>query len=187
MEASAASRRGIDSGRIVVAIGAVILLVALFLDWYGAGRGFESDAISAWTAFEITDLLLALLALVAIASVIEPFVARTSRLPEAVGAAAGPAALVLVIVSIINKPPIVQALDVELEVGAWLALAGAAIMCAGALLALNRVSLVVTPREHHTRATSNRPSAPVGDRTPPPAGDARGEETRAAETETRRI
>ena len=52
-----------------------------------------------------------------------------------------------------NVPPAAQGFDSKLEVGAWLALAGAAIMCAGALLALNRISLVVTPRE---RATDTR-------------------------------
>ena len=52
-----------------------------------------------------------------------------------------------------NVPPAAQGFDSSLEVGAWLALAGAAIMCAGALLALNRISLVVTPRERARRDT----------------------------------
>ena len=78
----------------------------------------------------------------------------SSRIPAGFTAAAGPAALLLVVVSIINEPPAAQGFDSQLEVGAWLALAGAAIMCAGALLAGNRISLVVTPRERGTEAPS---------------------------------
>ena len=168
---------GIEGGRIVIAIGAVLLFVALFLDWYGAERGFGGDAITAWTAFELVDVLLALFAVAAIAAALEPMASRTSHVPDAVGAAAGPAALLLVIVSIINFPPLVQGFEAELEVGAWLALAGAAIMCAGALLALNRVSLVVTPRDSASAPrTPARQTAPPVDRT---------EDLRAHETETR--
>ena len=124
MDQSAPDRGGIDGGRIVVALGALILFVSLFLEWYGLVTGVGDGAISAWTAFEIVDLLLALLAIAAIAAVIEPLTARTPRLPSTTAAVAGPAALLLVFVSLINRPPVVQAIDAELEVGAWLALAG---------------------------------------------------------------
>ncbi len=161
----------------MIAFGAILLLVSLFLDWYGAERGVGGDAITAWTAFETVDLLLALIALAAIAAALEPMVRGTSRIPDTVGAFGGPVALLLVIVSILNFPPAVQSFEAELEVGAWLALAGAAIMCAGALLALNRVSLVVTPRDD-----ARAPHTP-SPQTPPPVD--RGEDVRAAETETR--
>jgi hypothetical protein len=176
VERGTTNREGIDGGRLVVALGAIMLLVSLFLDWYGFGSGLGGDAISAWTAFELVDLLLALVALAAIVSALEPMARRTSRVPAGVAAAAGPAALVLVIVSILSFPPAAQGGDADLEVGAWLALAGAAIMCAGALLALNRVALVVTPRE---RAGA----VPHAGQTPSPVQ--RGEDARAAETETR--
>jgi len=140
-------REGIDGGRIVVAIGAALLFASLFVDWYGFGRGPDGNGFSAWTAFELVDLLLALLALAAIAASVETLARDNSRMPSWVAAAAGPAALLLVAVSLVNVPPAAQGFDSDLEVGAWLALAGAAIMCAGALLALNRISLVVTPRD----------------------------------------
>ena len=138
---------GIDGGRIVVALGAALLFASLFIDWYGSGRG-PDGGFTAWTAFELVDVLLALLALAVIAAVLEPLARGRARIPEAVAAAAPAAALVLVLVSIVNPPPAAQGFESDLEVGAWLALAGAAIMCAGALLALNRISLVVTPRDH---------------------------------------
>jgi hypothetical protein len=150
---------GIDGGRVVVALGAILLLVSLFLDWYGFGRSPDGHGFSAWTAFELVDLILAVLAIAAIAAALEPHARSTSRLPEATGAVAGPVALILVAVSLINLPPAAQGFDSEIEIGAWLGLAGAAIMCAGALLALNRVSLVVTPRERtRTPATPARPA-----------------------------
>jgi len=138
---------GIDGGRIILAIGAALLFASLFVNWYGFGQGPDADGFTAWTAFELVDLLLAVLALSAIAAALEPFVRASSRIPAGVTAAAGPAALLLVVVSIVNVPPAAQGFDAQLEVGAWLALAGAAIMCAGALVAGNRISLVVTPRE----------------------------------------
>jgi peptidoglycan/LPS O-acetylase OafA/YrhL len=149
---------GIDGGRIVVAIGAALLFASLFVNWYGFGQGPDADGFTAWTAFELVDLLLAVLALSAIAAALEPFVRASSRIPAGFTAAAGPAALLLVVVSIINEPPAAQGFDAQLEVGAWLALAGAAIMCAGALLAGNRVSLVVTPRERASNAPAPPPS-----------------------------
>ncbi len=150
---------------MVVALGAVLLLVSLFLDWYGFGSGPDSDGLSAWTAFELVDLILALLALAAIAAAIESLLRSRPRLPERIGAIAGPAALLLVAASLINEPPAAQGFDSDLEIGAWLGLAGAALMCAGALLAFNRISLVVTPRE---RATT----------TPPPPATSSETETR---------
>jgi hypothetical protein len=141
------AREGIDGGRVVVALGAALLFASLFVDWYGFGRGPDADGFTAWTAFELVDILLALLALAAIAAAVEPFARANTRIPPGVASAAGPAALLLVIISIVNVPPAAQGFESDLEVGVWLALAGAAIMCAGGLLALNRVSLVVTPRE----------------------------------------
>jgi hypothetical protein len=146
---------GIDGGRIVVAIGAALLFASLFVDWYGLDR--DLAGFTAWTAFELVDVLLALLALAAIVAAIEPIARASSRIPATVAVAAGPAALLLVIVSIVNVPPAAQGFDSQLEVGAWLALAGAAVMCVGALLALNRVSLVVTPRERTGDTHETRP------------------------------
>ena len=159
---AASTDSGIDGGRVIVAIGAALLFASLFVDWYGFGRGVDlanfdeaqDTGVTAWTAFELVDLLLALLSITAIAAALEPFVRTSSRIPAGFTAAAGPAALLLVVVSIINEPPAAQGFDSQLEVGAWLALAGAAIMCAGALLAGNRISLVVTPRERGTEAPS---------------------------------
>jgi len=160
---------GVDGGRIVVALGAALLFASLFVDWYGFGNGGPHEGgFSAWTAFELVDVLLALLAVAAIAAALEPMVRGRSHLPAGTASAAGPVALLLVVVSIVNVPPAAQGLDSDLEVGAWLALAGAAIMCAGALLAFNRISLVVTPRERKTDVhAAETKTQPLSDRPNP--------------------
>ena len=55
---SNAGPRGLSAGPILLAIGAAALLVSLFLNWF-------KPELTAWTAFEIVDLLLALIALAA--------------------------------------------------------------------------------------------------------------------------
>ena len=134
--------RRLDAGAVVAAAGAALLLVSLFLDWYGEdGEGF-----SAWTIFEVIDLLLAAIALLAIST----FLSRAEiepRLPQAPLLLLGGAALVLTASQLINEPPAVTFADLELQTGAWLALAGAALLLAGAFMSVARVSFSVEHRE----------------------------------------
>ena len=46
--------RRFEVGPLLVALGAAILLVSLFLEWYGT--------LTAWEAFEVVEVLLAVLA-----------------------------------------------------------------------------------------------------------------------------
>jgi hypothetical protein len=138
-----------DGSRLLVAVGAIALLVSLFLDWYGPGDLGLGSAITAWTAFEITDILLAAIALAALAGAVAA-IAPESRLPETPSYAPpilGGAAFVLVAVNLIDVPP--AASGASLETGAWIALAGSALMLIGGILSITRISLVVTlaPRE----------------------------------------
>src|SRR3954467_1964845 len=50
--------RRFEVGPILVALGALVLLVSLFLDWYGS--------LTAWEAFEVVEVLLASLAVAAL-------------------------------------------------------------------------------------------------------------------------
>ena len=136
------TQRRLDAGALVAAAGAVLLLVALFLDWYGD----EGDSVSAWTVFELIDLLLAAVALLAIST----FLSRAGverRLPDVSLVALGLAALVLVVSQLLNHPPAVNGGELDTKTGAWLALAGAAVMLAGALMSIARVSFSVERRE----------------------------------------
>ena len=141
--------RRLDGGRILIAVGAVALLISLFLDWYEAG-GFDDFAASAWSAFEIVDLLLAALAIAAILAALAPAFPATpvAAVPGWALTAAGPVALVLVAIALIDPPPLAQ--GAEIDTGAWIALAAAALMALGSLLAVARISLVIAVRERES-------------------------------------
>lgn len=146
--------RRLDAGAAVAAGGAILLLVALFLDWYGD----ESDSISAWTVFEVLDLVLAGIALLALTT----FLRRSgadARLPDAPLVALGIGALLIVASQLVNHPPAVNGGELDAKVGAWLALAAAAVMLAGAVMSVARVSLSVERRQ------SPPPAAPPRDET----------------------
>ena len=152
------TRRRLDAGAMVAALGAVLLTVSLFLDWYGDG----DDGVNGWTVFETLDLLLAGLALLTIST----FLGRAGierRLPEVSLVLLASAALIVVFSQLVNDPPRVAGFDTQLEIGAWLALAGAAVMLAGALMSVARVSLAfsVEHREPH-RVDEPAPRAEPG-------------------------
>jgi len=145
--------RRIDAGAAVAALGGLLLLVALFLDWYGE----NDEGYSAWTVFELIDLVLAAIALLAVStflrrSAVEP------RMPEAPLLLLGGAALVVTASQLIDPPPAVALSDFDLQTGAWLALAGAAILLAGAFMSVARVSFSVEQRE--PPPTPEPPAAP---------------------------
>jgi hypothetical protein len=155
--------RRLEAGPLLVTLGALLLLVSLFLAW------FDSD-ITAWEAFEVWDLVLSVLALGAIAAgmgLTTQDVELTDRrlLPAGVLAVA-----VIVASQIIDPPPAAAGLDPD--TGAWIALGAALVMCAGALLTFGRVRLAVTveEREPHRRRVAavdaRGPADPTTDNIP---------------------
>jgi hypothetical protein len=153
--------RRFDIGPFVLALGALVLLVALFLDWFAAWN--------AWQVFEITDLVLAALAIasvVAAVGLLMPDVEFLDRtlVPWVVGAA-------FVIVANQILAPQVGLEDADLGIGAWLALGATAAMGLGAVLSLTKVSFAVAvegrDRRRRVSAVDHRPpptetGAPVG-------------------------
>jgi peptidoglycan/LPS O-acetylase OafA/YrhL len=145
----------INGGQALVAIGAIALVVSLFLHWFEPGR-------SAWTVFEVWDIVLAAIGIAAIAAIVPARrgdVRDEHIVPERWLPALAGAALVIVVVSLINHPPAAAARGSSPEAGAWLALAAAIVLSAGAILSRARISLVISLR------ASDRTSAPP----PPPA------------------
>jgi hypothetical protein len=154
----------IDAGAGLAAIGALMLLVSLFLDWY------EPD-LSAWTSFEIVDLLLAAISV----AVLVAAVSRLTRAPARAPVIGDPwlpvlagAALVLVALSLVNHPP--ATINLGEKVGIWIALAGSLVMLLGALAGRARVSFSFSFREPEP----GRPVEPAPAREappPPPTGE----------------
>jgi hypothetical protein len=140
----------IPIGPLIAAIGAVLLIVSLGLDWYGRYSGF--------TSFEFLDLLLVALALVTLAALVAELGLVRTPLRSGTPLVVGVVALVVVLSQLVNHPPAGNERDVE--TGLWLGLAGAALMLAGAILATARIALAVEPRQR-PRAAS-----------PPPADEA---------------
>jgi hypothetical protein len=144
----------INVGQGLVIVGGAVLFVSLFLNWYQGGFG---ESVSAWTAFELLDIVLAGLALVAIATALPLNGTAAEALPPLGWLRwIGIAALVLVVITLLNDPPAVH--GSSLEAGAWIGLAGAALLAAGGLLSTARISLVVTTRAGSgTGETETRP------------------------------
>lgn len=143
--------RRFDIGPIVLALGALVLLIALFLDWFAAWN--------AWQVFELTDILLAALAIagfVAALGLLLPDVDVIDRrfMPWIVGAA-----LVLVVKQMLS--PGVALEEVDLGTGIWMALAGTLVMVIGAVLSLSKVSFSVAmegrDRRQRVSAVDHRP------------------------------
>jgi hypothetical protein len=112
-------------GEVVAAVGGVALLVVMFLDWYAAGGPTDlggrridvSVGFTAWEAFGITDILLALAALTAIATAVVTATRRSPALPVAgsvVTSAAGVLATLLVLYRILNQPGPNEFIEVKL-------------------------------------------------------------------------
>jgi hypothetical protein len=134
-------RRNFDLSTGLVAIGAAAVLVSLFLDWYVPG-------LSAWDVFEIVDWALVALAagaLVVLGGEASATTPPTQRLAWIAGLVA-----LLVVSQLIDPPPAVPD-DASREVGAWIALAGAALMVTGAVLRLMRISVTIDVAERERR------------------------------------
>ena len=146
--------RRLEAGPLLVTLGALLLLVSLFLNWF-------TGEITAWQGFEVWDLVLFVLALGSIAAGLglttqEVEVIDRRFLPAGVAAVA-----VIVASQLLDPPPAAAGQDPD--TGAWLALGAALVMCAGAVLTFGRVhlSLTVEGRERAARRRRGR-ARPAG-------------------------
>jgi len=135
------SARNLDAGLLLIGLGAIVLFVSLFLEWY------QPNA-EAWDVFEVWDLVLAALAIGALVAVAGRLGFGTPR-PASWLIGASAAALVIVIYALIDPPPVADAIG-NADAGAgfgdpgtglWLALAATVLMAAGTLLSVARISV----------------------------------------------
>src|SRR4051794_31911514 len=162
--------RRFEAGPILVAIGAIVLIVSLFLDWYGS--------LTAWDAFEVVEVLLAVLGatalVIGVGELVPDFEVGDRRwLPAIVLGVA-----VLVAAEIINPPPAAGGQDPAS--GAWIAFGAAIVMFIGAVLTIGRVrfSLSVegrTTRERVPVVDHRQDTTETAAVTPEETGDARSE------------
>ncbi|HWH12996.1 MAG TPA: hypothetical protein VG165_17880 [Solirubrobacteraceae bacterium] len=126
-----------EAGSLLAGGGGVLLLISLFLDWYVL-PGFT---ITAWTAFEVWDVVLAVIALAVVLGVATDL--GWWRGPaHAIGITLlGGAALLIVASQLIDRPP--AALHSAIGTGGWLGLVGAGAIVVGALAAESRVTVSI--------------------------------------------
>ena len=131
-------------GDLLVLVGAIVLLVSLFLNWWSGPTGEIS--VSAWTALEIADLVLAALGVIAIILVLPASPGNVNF--NKAGAAwlpwLGPIAILVIGASLIGDPPSVNGLS--LAVGAWIGLGGAVMLSVGGFLRRVGVSIAIASR-----------------------------------------
>jgi hypothetical protein len=160
-------------GPLIAAIGAALLLVSLFLDWY--------EGLTAFTVFELVDIVLVVCALLIVVQLAGGMGLMRPPASPAVSLMVALFALFVVLVQLVNDPPAVAGGDgPDREIGIWLAAGGAALMATGALLATANISLAIEPRRadeapglrvDHDAETMADPARPV---------DRRGDEPPAA-------
>jgi hypothetical protein len=149
--------RRLEAGPLLVTLGALLLLVSLFLTWY-------TGEVSAWQAFEVWDVVLFVLALGSIAAGLglttqDVDLVDRRFLPAFVGAV-----VVIVASQLIDPPPAATGQDPD--TGSWLALGAAVIMLAGAVLTFGRVHLAFTlegrdQRRHVSAVDARGPADPT--------------------------
>jgi hypothetical protein len=161
----------IPVGSLLAAIGGILLIVSLGLDWYGD--------FSAFTSFEVWDLVLLVLGLLTLGLLAAALGLLRSRVRTGTGLVVGATALIIVLSQLINHPP--AGIDLDEGTGLWLGLAGSALMLLGAVLSTARIAISVEPRGRGATVTTGGP----GPEDPPPAPPPDEEPTIRAESPRR--
>ena len=149
--------RRVRAGELVAGAAGVVLLASMFLSWYSiSGR---DDTLTAWGAFSVVDVLLALVALLGIALALSEVVGRGPALPvglAVITTTLGLAATLLVLYRILNQPGPNDLISVE--PGAYLGFLATLGVFLGAWLSLS-----------DERPRPADPVPPVPERRPTPA------------------
>ena len=149
--------RRLRPGDILAGAAALGLLVVTFLDWYGVqGR---TGGLSAWSAFSVVDVFLALTIACGLALAALQVAGRGPAIPVAaqiVTVTVALATTLLVAYRILNQPGPNE--FVEVHAGAWLGLLATVTIAAGTWLGLS-----------DERPRPVDPAAPTPERRPTPA------------------
>jgi hypothetical protein len=127
-------------GPLVAAIGAVMLLVSLFLDWY--------EGLTAFTVFELVDILLVVCSLLIVVQLAGGMGLIKPPASPVVAFLVALFALSVVFTQLVNDPPAVAGGNgPDRDIGIWIGAAGTVLMACGAVLAMAHISLAIEPRE----------------------------------------
>jgi hypothetical protein len=146
--------RRLRAGEWVAALSGIVLLVSLFLPWYGAGA--EGDA-SGWEALAAVDIALALVAAFGVGLLVITASQRVPAVPIALSAVVTFVGLIGMVLAAIRLVSVPDGLDGR-EAGVWLGLLGTIGIVAGGWLAMRDERL--SPEGRHTDLTGRPTSAP---------------------------
>jgi len=175
------------TGEKVAGVAALLLFIDLFLKWYGIqiaaletfarGQGL-STSISAWKAYDLLDLVLVVVIVVALAWVVLTATQRAPALPVAfsvIVTALGALAAVLILYRILNQPGDNRLYSVGF--GAWLGLLFALGIAGGGFLGMREEGTSSDEARGQTEGLlgGREPRQPVGTEgfgapTAPPGG-----------------
>ena len=158
--------RRVRAGELVAGAAGVVLLAAMFLNWYSVTNEIlfgaadrQTRGVNAWGAFSVVDVLLALVALLGVALALSEVVGRGPALPVALGVITTTLALagtLLLAYRILNQPGPNDLISVE--AGAYVGLLASLGVFLGAWLSLS-----------DERPRPSDPPPPVPQRRPTPA------------------
>jgi hypothetical protein len=165
-------------GDVIAGLGGVALLVVMFLTWYSAGgsadfRGRTIEVkinLTAWEAFSVTDLILAVTALSGIALAVITASRRSPALPVAasvITATLGALATLLVFYRILNQPGPNEFYEVKL--GAFLGFLAVLAVAVGGYRAMRDEDWEDAPVATDVRSTPPAEGPP--DPAPPPEAE----------------
>jgi hypothetical protein len=172
-------RSRLSQGELIAGIAGFVLLIDLWFDWYGvkvtAGggllKGFTIGAsANAWESFGLIDIILFLVALIAIGAAVLRALNRLPDMPwppATVVTIAGGIALLLILFRIIDTPVDthgVQGIDVSRKLGVWLGLLAAAALTYGGWRAMQESGVSFSDLSAPGRGTGGAgASATAGD------------------------
>jgi hypothetical protein len=130
----------VKAGELVGALSGLGLLFVSFLPWYSKG----GEDATAWQAFSVVDLFMAAAAVAGISVGLVVLFRLSVSYPVAgstISALVGGIALILIAYRLINPP----GSGLDLEVGSWLGLIGAAGVTVGGYLGMQESSTTRVP------------------------------------------
>ncbi len=145
--------RRLRAGEWLVALAGALLLVSLLLPWYSAAGARESG----FEALAVIDILLAAIVAGALALWLLTTFQPVPALPLALNVFLTLAALLAVLLVLLRVADLPGAADAR-ETGLWLALAAAAGLLAGSMIALRDDR---RPKPGRSTDLSGRPAAPA--------------------------
>src|SRR5215217_1315029 len=138
--------RRLRAGEWISGVSGLVLLVALFVPWYGDDGGSRTG----WQSLGALDIVLAVVALAALATPVVTALERVPAVPlahQSLTTLVGMLAVLLVLIRVVNMPD----WAVEREWGLWVGLAGTLGIVVGGLIAMRDERL--TRGERHTDLT----------------------------------